>query len=158
LLSIVETLKDFRNILLGQQIVVHADHANLTYKHFNSDRLMRLMLFIEEYSPDLQYIKEENNVVAVAISPLPQQSISCQDTLDSFYSIVECHKNVHKTLLSHDFHPLSYLLLETAQKLDPHLNKELLNKPCKPASMNIKTFMGEEYVENADHSYATMIK
>jgi len=32
-----ETLKEFRTILSRQQIVVHTDHANLTYKHFNSD-------------------------------------------------------------------------------------------------------------------------
>jgi hypothetical protein len=37
LLSIVETLKEFRNILFGHQIVAHTDHANLTYKHFNPD-------------------------------------------------------------------------------------------------------------------------
>ena len=56
LLSIVETLKEFRNILLGQ-IKVHADHENLMCKNFNSDRALRWRLDIEEYSPDVQYIK-----------------------------------------------------------------------------------------------------
>ena len=70
LLSIVETLKEFRNILLGQQIIVHTDHENLTYKNFNSDRDMRWRLFIEEYSPDLKCIKRAENIVAEVLSNL----------------------------------------------------------------------------------------
>ena len=139
LLSIVETLKEFRNILLGQQIVVHTDHANLTYKHFNSDRVMRWRLFIEEYSPDLQYIKGENNVVADALSRLPQISTSCEDTEESFYALVECHNKEQKNAEKYDFHPLSYEHLETAQQRDPHLKKDLLNNNCK---YKLKEFLG----------------
>jgi hypothetical protein len=31
LLSIVDTLKEFRNILLFQQVIVHTDHFNILY-------------------------------------------------------------------------------------------------------------------------------
>jgi RNase H-like domain found in reverse transcriptase len=41
LLSIVETLKEYRNILLGHQIEVFTDHKNLVYKTFITERVMR---------------------------------------------------------------------------------------------------------------------
>ena len=70
LLAIVETLKEFRNILLGQKIIVHTDHQNLTYKNFNTDRVMRWHLILEEYGPNLKYIQGKKNVVADALSRL----------------------------------------------------------------------------------------
>jgi hypothetical protein len=69
-LSAVATLKEFRNILLGQQIAVFTDHKNLTYKNFNAERVMRWRLVLEEFGPDLQCIKGEKNVVADALSRL----------------------------------------------------------------------------------------
>jgi transposase InsO family protein/exonuclease VII small subunit len=139
LLSIVETLKEFRNILLGQQIIVHTDHENLTYKNFNSDRVMRWRLFIEEYSPDLRYIKGEHNIVADSlsrlpktISDLPKSEDPLDDSLEAFYSTMDCYAKAGiKEADTYDFHPLSYAHLDTAQQSDQDIKKELQKDTCK---------------------------
>ena len=115
LLSIVETLKEFRNILLGQRIKVHTDHENLTYKTFNSDRVMRWRLYIEEYSPDLQYIKGTHNVVADALSRLDMEEIPFEDTKETFLGLMECFAKKPDVP---DFHPLNYQHLKIAQGKD----------------------------------------
>ena len=51
LLSIVEILKEFRNILLVIEIRVFTNHKILDYKQFNTERIMRWMLILEEYIP-----------------------------------------------------------------------------------------------------------
>jgi hypothetical protein len=51
LLSIVETLKEFRDIFLGQQVIVHNDHLNILYGKLSNDSTTRLILFLEEYGP-----------------------------------------------------------------------------------------------------------
>ena len=71
LLSIVETLKEYRNILLGYPITVHTDHKNLTFKNFNTKRVMRWRLILEEFGCQLNYIKGPKNIVADALSRLP---------------------------------------------------------------------------------------
>ena len=121
LLSIVETLKEFRNILLGQKIKVHTDHENLTYKTFNSDRVMRWRLYIEEYSPDLHYVKGENNVVADALSRLDISETKIEDTQETFLGLMDCF--VKEPSL--EYHPLNYQHLHHAQLADKTLMKTL---------------------------------
>ena len=120
LLSIVETLKEFRTILLGQELIIHTDHENLTYKHFNSDRVMRWRLFIEEYSPDLRYIKGELNIAADALSRLdignpPMEEAHFTEALRSEYYALD------DSDLPETAYPLSYALLGKQQSKDKKL-------------------------------------
>jgi hypothetical protein len=68
--SIVETLKEFRNILVGQQVIVHTDHLNILYGKLSNDRITRWRLLIEEYGPKYVHIAGKNNIVADALSRL----------------------------------------------------------------------------------------
>ncbi len=71
LLSIVEILKEFRTILLGQKIIVYTDHKNLIYNNLQTDRVLRWRLLLEEYGVDIRYIKGEKNTVADVLSRYP---------------------------------------------------------------------------------------
>ncbi|MFM8588489.1 MAG: RNase H-like domain-containing protein [Bacteroidota bacterium] len=72
LLAIVETLKEFKGMLWGQQLVVYTDHQNLMRDALglSSDRVYRWRLILEEYGPEIVYIKGIDNTVADAISRL----------------------------------------------------------------------------------------
>ncbi len=69
LLAIVETLKEFKGMMWGQDIKVYTDHKNLTRDALSltSDRVYRWQLLLEEYAPKIIYIKEVHNTVADAI-------------------------------------------------------------------------------------------
>ncbi len=72
LLGIVETLKESKYLLLGNQITVHTDQHNLTHpdtKHM-CNRLLRQRLLLEEYGTGAIFDKGLKNVVANALSQL----------------------------------------------------------------------------------------
>ncbi len=59
LLAIVETLKEFNRMSWGQQINIYIDHKNLTQDGLGltSDRVTRWRILLEEYAPEIIYIK-----------------------------------------------------------------------------------------------------
>ncbi len=72
LLAIVETLKEFKGMLWGQIIKVYTDHKNLICDASGStfDKVYIWRLILEEYGPEIIYIKGIHNTIADAISRL----------------------------------------------------------------------------------------
>ena len=72
MLSIVETLREFRNILLGNEIEVFSDHENLTRPTtaHASRRIIRWRWLCEEFGPKLKFIPGLKNAAADALSRL----------------------------------------------------------------------------------------
>ena len=70
LLAIVEIPEEFNGTLWGQRINVYTDHKNLTQDGLGltSDRVTRWRILLEEYAPEIIYIKGIHNTVTDAIS------------------------------------------------------------------------------------------
>jgi len=125
LLAIVETLKEYRNILLGHPIIVHTDHQNLTYKNFNTERVMRWRLIIEEFGPELRYIKGEHNVIADALSRLGiKDTDTTNDKPEDLQWLAECYGSDTKDIPS-EFFPLRFKDIQREQLKDEDLTAKL---------------------------------
>eukprot|EP00804_Cyclotella_cryptica_P019249 CCRYP_006145-RA/>CCRYP_006145-RA protein AED:0.47 eAED:0.41 QI:0/0/0/0.5/1/1/2/0/578 len=90
LLAIVETLKEFKGILWGQQIKVYTDHKNLIQDALGltSDQVYRWRLLLEEYGPKIVHIKGIHNTFADAISRL--DSGPTQDDNANWMTFTKC--------------------------------------------------------------------
>ncbi len=87
LLAIVETLKEFKGMLWGQQIIVFTDHVNLMRDALGlaSDQVYQWRLLLEEYGPEIVYIKGIHNTMADAVSRL-EYDPSVNKTAESFHT------------------------------------------------------------------------
>ena len=71
LLSVVVTLEEFTNILLGYEIEVYTDHhLNLTHETtlMESHPVMSWRLLVEEFRPTLRFINGKANIIADTLS------------------------------------------------------------------------------------------
>ena len=89
LLAIVESLKQFRNIIYGHEIDVFTDHQNLTYENtdYSSDRILRQRLTLEEYRAKLIYVLGGKNVVADSLPRLPTAADSMETGTEEVFAL-----------------------------------------------------------------------
>jgi hypothetical protein len=87
LLAIVETLKEFKGMLWGQNIKVFTDHANLVRDALGLtlDQVYQWRLLLEEYGPEIVYVKGTHNTAADAVSRL-EYDPSNNQTAESFHT------------------------------------------------------------------------
>ena len=136
LLASVETLKEYKNILLGQKITVCTTHKNLTFKNFNTDRVMCWRLVIKEFGPEFQYIQGKKNVVADALSRLDIANNTAEPTLPQQAELL----GLEESEIPDDAYPIKYKDIQRAQKED----KWLLNKLQQSDDYTLHKVHGEE--------------
>jgi hypothetical protein len=156
ILSVVETLKEYRTMLYGcQNIYVYTDHKNNTFQNLQTQRVLRWRLFLEDYAVQFRYIKGESNSLADALSRLPFNERqnpplhydapgnhydstghnNNSDTLEQFYSLaddddlLDCF--VHLPLSENVPFVLDYQSIAQAQAGDAQLQLLRNSTPAK---------------------------
>ena len=155
MLSIVETLREYRSMLYGcKELHVYTDHKNNTFQKLNTQRVIRWRMFLEDFGPKLHYIKGPDNVLADALSRLSfaeRQTIpagpstpslpSATDVADdiqplssSFFSmaiddptLAQCFANLPQS--ENIPFELTYARIAAAQGEDAHLEQLIKDHP-----------------------------
>ncbi|POM78601.1 Retrotransposable element [Phytophthora palmivora] len=83
LLSVLELLREFRTIPWGRTLRIFTDHKDSIQATFTNEQTLRWRLEIEEYGPELVYVRGHENVVADALSRLPVDEIQSSRTANT---------------------------------------------------------------------------
>jgi len=129
LLAIVETLKEFKNILLGQQIIIFTDHKNLISENTQIEQVLRWRLLIEEFSPKFEHVAGHKNVVADALSRL-----ELSEALSEEQAMVD--------ILTMEVTPVTYPLQLKRITEFQQKDKDLLQRAASNQNYHLKSFSG----------------
>ncbi len=72
---VVVTLREFRSMLLGAESHIYTDHKNILHVGDLSERRLRWISYVDEYGPNLHYIKGPRNVIADTFSRLSRKDV-----------------------------------------------------------------------------------
>ena len=124
LLSIVETFKEFFTILLGQRINIYTDHKQLMWNNFNTDRVLRWRLILEEYGIYIDFIQGAKNIAEDVLSQLSNNG-NQEITHESAYTMETMSELYDTKELPEGIFPIYFKLIYCYQQGDPILTEKL---------------------------------
>eukprot|EP00977_Amphora_coffeiformis_P021539 scaffold9447_cov94-Amphora_coffeaeformis.AAC.1 len=142
LLSVVETLREFKSFLFGAQLTVHTDHINLTtaVEHTNA-RVLRWRMFLEDFHPRFVHISGVNNVIADGLSRTPLEgqkaSVSNNTALESLIFLPAFDINNPQ-------YPLDFELIAEQQPQDHRLTVLQQQNPQQFTTLEYPTANGSQ--------------
>ena len=140
LLSIVETLKEFRSMLLGADLHVHTDHKNLTFANLQTQRVLRWRVCLEEYGPQFYYIEGIKNVIADTFSRLGRSEESTASVGKNSIPI-DIYRDTNKlSTVNTNTKDTFYSMLE-----DPELVECFANLPEEDCYLNLPNVVEDEH-------------
>ena len=71
--------------------MAYVDNLNLTYKTFTAKRTLHWCLLLEEFGPELCYVKGCKNIIAYALSHLPCDESFLPNFPYTFYTLAEMY-------------------------------------------------------------------
>jgi hypothetical protein len=119
LLAIVETLREYKCILLGHLITIYTDHKNLTFSNFMTNCVTRWRLIVEEYGPNIVYLPGKRNIIADAHSRLPK----LKETQDESTFLEEIFALDDQL----DAFPIAFDIISKAQLADKKIQQRVTN-------------------------------
>ena len=132
LLSIVETLVEYRTILYGNKILTFTDHRNLTFDRLSSQRALRWRLLAEEFNITIIYRKGATNLAADAISRLPlkhtEEPLAIKELESKFYD--SYFDTSIQNILGPSF-PLDFSAIHTHQQNDKSIHRLPSSSPSQ---------------------------
>ena len=82
MLAIVFASENFRPYILGSQVIIHTDHAVIKYLMENKEakpRLIRWVLFLQEFDLEIKYKKGCDIVIADHLSRVEKPTVQEQE-------------------------------------------------------------------------------
>ena len=124
---------------MGHKIKIFTDHKNLTKDAlgYTSESVLRWQLLMEEFGPEIEYIKENNNSVADAISRLDYSG-------ESLHSDTSLYMN---ELLVQDKDDLALFPMSPKVIAEAQENCTVLKKQLKDKKNNL--FFSQSYYRNS---------